>query len=247
MLKGIMNNSVGRAGQMGYVVKGGDVVILQPATNLPSSSNIAYFAARDDGMEYFIGISDDDVRVIVDWEDIEGCVEPDDWDGRAPWDDCEGWEHDTRELGYYDDDGLTDSRGYARIYNDPNVLIEIDDDDIINRWGCTRRNGEAKQVWLERVAQDQTESMDQLVKWYEDGWCSWYAEAKYDDYHDGLGGIYADVGDDYLDECVLECRYNVAAEMEDAGYIVNNKPAPPEPYNHVKEFKDHICRNLDMS
>jgi hypothetical protein len=75
--------------------------------------------------------------LTVDWDDIAGRIEPDDV-YRTPWDDCDGWEHETRQLGYYDHDGLMDSRGYARMgWNTPNVLIEIDDDDIVDKWGCT--------------------------------------------------------------------------------------------------------------
>ena len=248
MSRGIMNISVGHAGQPGYTVKGGDEVILQAATNLPIGSKIDYFAARDDGNENFIGIGENDVRVIVDWDDIEGSIEPDDWND-APWDDCDGWDHETRKLGYYDHDGIKESRGYARTqWNDPNVLIELDDDDIINTWGHTRRAGESKQVWLERVARIKRSALDQLVKWYECGWYVWVACADHGDYTDSLGCIYDDDGcSDYLDECVIECRLEVAAQMENDGYIVENKPESTRTYNKIDHHRDRIRRNLDMS
>jgi len=246
-----MNISVGHAGQPGYTVKGGDEVILQAATNLPIGSKIDYFAARDDGNENFIGIGENDVRVIVDWDDIEGSIEPDDWND-APWDDCDGWDHETRKLGYYDHDGIKESRGYARTqWNDPNVLIELDDDDIINTWGHTRRAGESKQVWLERVARIKRSALDQLVKWYEDGWSYNYVRAEFGDYSDGCGGILCDDTTDgikYLDTMVLESRHEVASQLEDNGYIVEGRPTGIRwSYNKIDHHRDRIRRNLDMS
>ena len=29
----------------------------------------------------------------VDWDDIKGYIEGDDWTGEAPWEHCDGWEH----------------------------------------------------------------------------------------------------------------------------------------------------------
>jgi len=86
---------------------------------------------------------------VIDFEDITGRTEPDDCYNEAPWDNCDGWDHETRELGYYDDDGLRESRGYARTnWNSPNVLIELDDADIIDKWGHTRRDGESSKYGL---------------------------------------------------------------------------------------------------
>jgi len=251
MLTGIMNTAVGHAGQPGYVVKGGDEVILQPATNLPGGSKIDYFAALDDGAENYIGIGEDDVRVIVDWDEIEGKLEYDDGFCDAPWNDCEGWEHESRELGYWDHDDVTESRGYARCDRNPNVLIEIDDDVIINQWGHTRLNGESKQVHLERVARVKRSALDQLVKWYEDGWSYHFACAEYGDYQDSCGGILSDdsmASDKYCDDIVEECRHEVASQLENDGYIVENRPARESwTYNPVNSFKEKIKRNLDQS
>lgn len=183
--------------------------------------------------------------ICIDYDDIVTSINHDDWMGEAPWESCDGWDHETRKLGYYDHDGLFESRGYAQTdWNNPNVLIEIDDDDIVDKWGHTRRDGEAKQVWLERVARVKRNALDQLVKWYSDGWEWFAAGAEYGDYSDGIGGIdsYS-----YAEEMAEECRREVAAQMELDGYTVTGKPDPPKPYNRVDAFRDSIRRNLNCS
>ena len=186
---------------------------------------------------------------VVDFEDIAGRAAPDEWSHEAPWEDCEGWEHETRKLGYWDHDGLEESRGYARTgWNDPNVLVELDDDTIVDKWGHTRRDGESKQVWLERVARIKRSALDQLVKWHSDGWYVWCACADYGDYSESVGGMYDDDGcSDYVEETVLEMRMEIAAQMESDGYTVENQPEPPSPYNRIDQERARIRRNLDMS
>ena len=185
--------------------------------------------------------------LCIDFDDIAGYAEPDDCSGvGAPWEDCDGWEHETRKLGYWDHEDVSDSRGYARCGRYDNKLIEIDDDVIIGKWGHTCRNGESKQVWLERVARIKRDALDQLVKWYEDGWYVYAAVAEYGDYTDSLCGIYDDDGySDYMEDTIMECRREVAARMEDDGFIVENQPDRPKPYSRVKRFRDQIQHNLN--
>ncbi len=64
MIIGIMLTDVGHAGQPGYVVHEGEVVILTVASNLPASSNIDYFAELANGDGDYIGIGRDDVEII---------------------------------------------------------------------------------------------------------------------------------------------------------------------------------------
>lgn len=41
---------------------------------------------------------------------------------------------------------------------------------------------------------------------------------------DSLSGIYADDGDAYLDDCMKQVAYEVAAQLERDGYTVTNQP-----------------------
>lgn len=182
---------------------------------------------------------------VVDFDDIEGHAEPDDC-YESPWSDCDGWEHEFSKDSYYDHEGREDS--YARVNrtsrNGGSGYIEIDDDQVV-KWGCTGPSGCSKQVRFEAIAAAKRKATIQLVKWYEDGWYNSVACATYGDYSNYLGGIIDDDGcSDYLDECILECRMEVAAQMECDGYEVVGQPSPPNPYNRVDAFKRKIRYNL---
>jgi hypothetical protein len=160
---------------------------------------------------------------FVDYDDIRAAVtvEPDDH-YETPWDNCDGWEHDARELGYYDHDDMRESAGYAqRGWNEPNVLITLND-DLSEDYRFYRLNGASKQVAFERVAQLKRERLEQLVKWYEDGWEWWYVSGEFDDYEGmSCGGIdCADYAEDFADELADE----IAKQMESDGFVVQNRP-----------------------
>ena len=181
---------------------------------------------------------------IVDWDDIEGSLEGDDWSGETPWEHCDGWEHEFEGTGYWDHADAADSYTYVnrRVRDGGCGYIVIDDSQLYDGpSGCS------KQVRFEAIAQSRRKATEQLVKWYCDGWHVYCAVAKYGDYTDSLGGIYDDAYGEYASEYVDECRNNVADQLEDDGYTVENRPDPPKPYNRVDAFKDSIRRNLDCS
>lgn len=182
---------------------------------------------------------------VVDFDDIEGSVEYDEYFQDAPWDYCDGWEHEFIESRRFDHDGYEDSVGaVCRSYcNESSGFISIDDSTVVG-WGCDGYPGCSKQVRAESISRAKRKATEQLVKWYENGW-EWYvASAEYGDYADSVSGIDCT---EYAKECAKECRRVVAAEMERDGYIVENKPEPPKPYNAVDSFRDLIHRNLDCS
>ena len=185
---------------------------------------------------------------VVDYDDIVGRGESDDWHTDAPWEECDGWEHEFHKDGYYTHEGLRDSRGWVNrtTRNGGSGYIEIDDDTVIG-WGCTGPSGCSKQVRAERIARAKRDALDQLVKWYSDGWYVSVAIAEYGDYSDCVGGIWDEPWGDYTRELVEERRANVADQMEDDGYEVIGRPTPPKPYNRIDHHRDRIRRNLDMS
>jgi len=97
-------------------------------------------------------------------------------------------------------------------------------------------------VWRERVARVKRDAIDQLVKWYSDGWEWWLAVAEYQEYMHCLGGI---DDADYAEEVALECAFEVAAEMESDGYIVTNKPEPKNHFDRHAGFKWKLKQNLE--
>jgi hypothetical protein len=151
-------------------------------------------------------------------------IENDDWSGEAPWESCDGWEHEARQLGYYDHEGLEDGRGYARTHrHSPNVLIEIDEDDIVNEWGCNGYPGASKQVRAELIAQVKRNALDQLVKWYEDGWEYYSVCGGFNGCTDSLGGI--DCVED-AEEMRRDVCNEICKQLESEGYIIIDRPAP---------------------
>ena len=186
---------------------------------------------------------------VVDYADIEGRGEQDDWAGHAPWEECDGWEHEIDSVESFDGADLDDLRecaGYVhgRRYENPRI-VSIDDDDIVNRWGCTGPSGCSKQVRAETIARVKRKALDTLVGWYNNGWYESCAIAEYGDYTDSVGGIYDEPWGDYTAELVEECRSNVADQLEADGYDVINRPDPPKQYSPVDHFRDRIRRNLN--
>lgn len=179
----------------------------------------------------------------VNYDDIECSVEIDDFMSEAPWEHCDGWEHEADWLRYPTDE-QRNMQGFG--YSDSNrkyFLLSIDDDTVSKRWGCNGYPGASKQVVKEAIAAVKKQAMAQLVKWYSDGW-EWYtacAEFNDKEYVNYLGGI---DDDDYARECAEgDCRSEVVHEMERDGYIVTNQP-PRKEYSAVDSMRDRIRRNL---
>ncbi len=183
---------------------------------------------------------------VIDFDDIVGRGEQDDCHSGAPWEECDGYEHEFHTIGWRDNDGWEDSRG--RVNRPPrdggSGYITIDDETVIG-WGCTGPSGCSKQVRAETIALAKRKALDQLVEWYTNGWYESCAIAEYGDYVDSVGGIWDEPWGDYTEELVLECRNNVADQLEDDGYIVENRPDPPKPYNQVDAMRERIRRNLN--
>ena len=170
---------------------------------------------------------------FVDYADIRAAVtiEPDDWPD-APWESCDGWEHSADKFDDWSHEGLRDSVGYAsRNWRDPSVVITLCD-DLDAEYQFYRLNGLSKQVSFERVAQIKRERIEQLVRWYSNGWEVWYVCGEYEGYEGdgGLSGVYDDDGD-YVEECARDLADSIADEMEDDGYVVTDRPERSNPDN----------------
>ncbi len=164
----------------------------------------------------------------VDFDDILAAVKvsPDEsMSGEAPWDWCDGFAHTAERLSRFDEgrDTADQRRGYC--YSDGHrerIIITAQWDTDLYRW--YRDNGASRQVAREMVALSLRKRLDQLVKWYTNGWEWWYCGGEYKGCSDGVGGI-----DDYRyahDEVRRECAENIAHQLEQAGYVVAGKPTP---------------------
>ncbi|MHA2135985.1 MAG: hypothetical protein ACW99J_19165 [Candidatus Thorarchaeota archaeon] len=179
---------------------------------------------------------------IVDYDDILNAVsvEEDDWTGETPWDNSDGYEHTTRSFGYHDDEGIRESRGYARCDRN-SVLIEIDD-ATLEMWGnydYYHNAGCSKQVARELVAQTKREALDRLVEWYVNGWTWYYVSGEYAGYNDSVGGVDCR---DHAEELRYEIADEIASDMEVAGYIIENRHNPHE-YSKREQLQNKLNWN----
>lgn len=155
---------------------------------------------------------------IVSFGDIVQSVDVDTWPD-APWENCDGWEHELRSVPIYGVDAghFSNARGYVVVDRQPYV-VTIDDSDAKD-WVATQ--GASKQVIAECIAEAKRRTIEQLVNWYANGW-EWYvASAEYRDYSDSVCGIdeYS-----YAEQSAVDCAREVARQMEADGFIVEDIP-----------------------
>lgn len=152
---------------------------------------------------------------------------------------------------------------YLRVphYNEDHVagsghdryLIRVTDDHL-EKWGWGpypseyMAAGTPKQVYLEERAEVRRRAIEQLVKWYDDGW-QWYGVAcEFLDYESSIWGILTEddsPSDPYLDEVKVEMALEVAGQLEDAGFtVINQPPGVKTRADKQRELRWRICRHL---
>jgi len=184
----------------------------------------------------------------------ESSGEPDAWKlarpvwgwgrGATPRPTPHGFAHTVERLCRFDEgrDTADQRRGYC--YSDAHrerIIITAGWDNDLYRW--YRGNGASRQVGREMVALSLRKRLDQLVKWYTNGWEWWHCGGEYKGCADGIGGI-----DDYRyahDEVRRECAENIAHQLEQAGYIVAGRPAPSAADTR-RQKRDRFRRNQTL-
>ena len=157
----------------------------------------------------------------------------------APWECCDGLEHEYNRATSYDHPGVEDSRGYGYCgARRECFVIEILDDTLEN-WGnyeYFHNNGCSKQVARELVAQIKRNTLDQLVKWYTEGWY-WYAVCgQFEGYQVAVTGL----GFDDAETMRSEIADEIAHSMEKDGFIVEGRPCAlsrSEQFKTAREYK----------
>lgn len=160
----------------------------------------------------------------VDFADILKAVKAEiDYGMPAPWEDCDGFEHTIKPADRLIDEIQAERmRGYC--YTDRRrQVITLPEGEDYGVYEYHRQRGASKQVARELSAQARAKTIDQLKRWYENGWQCWYVACDYLGAHDSLGGVYDDSGD-YLEDVKREVAENVAAELEKGGFEVFGKP-----------------------
>lgn len=160
----------------------------------------------------------------VDFADILKAVKADtDYGMPAPWEDCDGFEHTLTPADRFDERADYERmQGYC--YTDRRrKVITLPPGEDYGVYDYHRARGASKQVARELSAQARARTIDQLKRWYQNGWQVWFVSCNYLGAQDSLGGVYDDSGD-YLEEVKQEVAENVAAELEKDGFEVFGQP-----------------------
>lgn len=151
----------------------------------------------------------------------------------APWESCDGYEHEV-----IDDNTDGNSAGSFR---DSRGRMKRCVTDQFEAWGSAYR-GASKQVVFEAHAREVKRTLEQLAKWHADGWEVWCVSCDFKGCSDSLCGVYDDDGD-YVKEVSREIASNVADQLEKQGYTVTDRPVST-PYSQANRVKDHFTRCL---
>lgn len=203
-----------------------------------------------------------------------GEIEQDD-DMRAPWEECDGWEHTATESHKLEDRGHFDEVAcqaplgkpcvncphhvWVPHYNPKDVvycdrtryLIEVERERVVQWQGeWNKYRNETRQVYEERLARCRRDAIEQLKKWYKDGWCYFWGQVRYGDYDASIGGIMAaddDPDDPHIQECIEDMAYEVACHMEKDGYTITNKPTGKKTKeDKLQALRWKIAHNLNF-
>jgi len=183
----------------------------------------------------------------IDFADIfnASVVEPD-TDCEAPWENCDGWEHEfipqhklPDNLSTYDAKKAAGWTGDGLIVVDPNVVKK--------QWmgEYSPFSGEHRQVYEEHIAEVRRKAVAQLVKWYKDGYDYWWVYCQFKDETAWMGMIQDDRDGEHLKECRVEMAEEVAYQLEKRGFTVINWPGHPSQREaRINQERADIARHM---
>jgi len=169
---------------------------------------------------------------IIDFDDIRESikVEYDETMSETPWEHCDGWEHtaETVKSHRYEPyaDELEKSEGYVWNEGDREyVVIKLADGEDWGTYKYARARGASRGVARELSASSRKRTIEQLSKWYRNGWEWWVTLGEFKGARGSFGGI------DDLDYANGDMRNEIAEEiasqLEDEGYTIVGRPVEP--------------------
>jgi hypothetical protein len=198
---------------------------------------------------------------VVDWSELEAhCkVESDGGFCEAPWDNCDGYEHEWipyrkleharetrlrptgRERPKFKASNQSLARGYCHRggYRESGLVVLTKPNAMFDYY---RSYGMSKQVAAEMCAQDNQRILDQLTTWYERGWEWWWVKCEYEDFEASVGGI--DSYEYAEGECKQDMIGEVSYQMKEAGYTITGQPEPVKP--KLLNYKERNSRRLKL-
>jgi hypothetical protein len=186
---------------------------------------------------------------VVDFEDILALttVEYDD-DTEAPWESCDGYEHEVvwRRQGDKPDDFWNRSAGAFHNRSESGVIIVTRETAIEWQGPYSKNSGMSRQVYEERIAECRRQGIKTLVEWYRDGWHAFGAVCEFLGENESVWGIYADDEDDeHVQEMRVEIAEQVAHALKKKGFEIVNEPADAPPRNRKLIWhKDHLAHSM---
>ncbi len=178
---------------------------------------------------------------VIDFADIREAVEveADPTTSEAPWEHCDGLEHELRDLNHD-----KEIHREACIYVDGRRrVIDLPFDQSLFNW--YREHGASRQTAREAVARSRQQTIEALAGWYRNGWEWWHVHCGYLDASASVYGV-----DDYdyaAGDCADAIAHEVAGELVEAGYTVNGLPTEAERRaNYLKNRRQSLKYNLQL-
>lgn len=159
-------------------------------------------------------------EAVIQFSDIiEACkVEPDDC-SEAPWESCDGFEHEVVK-------DTTDGESVGSFRDSRGRMMRVVTDEF-EAWGSAGR-GASRQAEFEAHAAEVKRTIEQLVRWHSNGWGVWCVSCRFQGYTDSCCGFYDEDSDsEYMRENVREIAGNVAREMVKDGYTIEGWTEQP--------------------
>ena len=163
-------------------------------------------------------------------------VEPDECCDK-PWEIQDGYDHEVRSRNSIYE---SDARGaFFRGWRHRGIII-VDSDRSLYEW--YRENGASRGVATEMAALDKRRRLDQLAKWYTDGWSYYYVSCDYLDCYCSVGNVEA-VGSAAI-QASAEVAVEVAYQLSGKGYIMRGMPGEASKDKACK--RNRLRRNLEL-
>lgn len=168
-------------------------------------------------------------QATIEFSDILDAtkIESDEMIHTAPWEDCDGYEHevirddsDGNAAGYFNGSRASRYTGNRRV-----VIAK----DAFGNFAYWRANGASKQVAFQLARAEEKRTAEQLASWYANGWNCFAIVCQFKGEIESVGGFYASEpttrdDDAYLRESMRDIATQMASNLESQGYEVIGKP-----------------------
>jgi hypothetical protein len=172
-----------------------------------------------------------EVAPCVDWSEIlEACEIVIDEHANAPWEDCDGWEHEL-----VDDESSGEAAGY--VYSSRHAqMVKLTNPEAWGNFEHFQSAGASKQVAFELTAWIQRKAKEQIAEWHNNGWTYYGVKCEMHGEHASVWGIDSE---EYAREEVLpEIASEMAGLLAKAGFHVTGEPESTPQRKHLRIYSE---------